>query len=64
MYGFNTLTKVFESSEEIIFDDLTNIVLMSDCHRGDGPGMIILQKPKEHFTAPEHYYKNDYIYRD
>lgn len=63
MYGFNTLTKVFESSEEIIFDDLTNIVLMSDCHRGDGTWNDNFAKnQRSYFTALEHYYKNDYIY--
>ena len=33
---------------------------MSDCHRGDGTNDNFA-KPKELFTALEHYYKNDYI---
>jgi len=29
------LTEVFESAEEIVFDDSSRIILFSDCHRGD-----------------------------
>lgn len=32
----NRVTRVFHSSKEIPFDDSSRIILMSDCHRGDG----------------------------
>lgn len=31
----NNLIKVFKSSEEVLFDDTTQFILFSDCHRGD-----------------------------
>jgi hypothetical protein len=35
MYASERLTDVFESAEEIPFDDSSKLVFFSDCHRGD-----------------------------
>ncbi|MBW9155521.1 metallophosphoesterase [Clostridium tagluense] len=57
------LSKVFESSEEIIFDDSSKIVLMSDCHRGDGNGSDNFSKNQNiYFAALTHYYDEHYTY--
>lgn len=63
MYGLEHLTKVFESAEQIPFDNRSKIVLMSDCHRGDGSwGDTFSKNQNIYFTALSHYYNNDYIY--
>ena len=36
MNQLKRISKVFESAEEIPFDDSSRIILMSDVHRGDG----------------------------
>ncbi|MBZ9621814.1 metallophosphoesterase family protein [Clostridium sp. FP2] len=57
------LSKVFESSEEIIFDDFSKIVLMSDCHRGDGNWSDNFSKNQNiYFAALTHYYDEHYTY--
>ncbi|MBZ9606543.1 serine/threonine protein phosphatase [Clostridium estertheticum] len=57
------LSKVFESSEEIIFDDSSKIVLMSDCHRGDGNWSDNFSKNQNiYFAALTHYYDEHYTY--
>lgn len=57
------LSEVFESAEKIIFDDNSKIVLMSDCHRGDGTWADNFAKnQKFYFTALNYYYNNDYTY--
>lgn len=57
------LSKVFESAEEIIFDDSSKIVLMSDCHRGDGNWSDDFSKNQNiYFAALTHYYDEHYTY--
>jgi len=36
MFAFNRISRVYQSAHEISFDDSSKIVIMSDCHRGDG----------------------------
>lgn len=63
MNTLKRISKVFESAEEIIFDDSSKIVLMSDCHRGDGNWSDDFSKNQNlYFAALTHYYKQDYTY--
>jgi UDP-2,3-diacylglucosamine pyrophosphatase LpxH len=57
------ISQVFKSAEQIPFDDCSNIVLMSDCHRGDGSQGDSFYKNKNiYLTALNHYYKRNYTY--
>lgn len=57
------LSKVFESAEEILFDDRSKIVIMSDCHRGDGTWADNFAKNQNfYFIALNDYYKKGYTY--
>ncbi len=57
------LNKVFNSAEQIPFDDSSKIVLMSDCHRGDGNwGDNFLGNQNLFFGALEFYYKKGFTY--
>lgn len=57
------VSKVFESSEQIIFDDSSSIVLMSDCHRGDGNWPDGFARNQNlYFAALTHYYNRNYTY--
>ena len=57
------LTKVFQNSSEISFDDKSKIVIMSDCHRGDGTWSddFLRNKPII-FRALNYYFDNGYTY--
>ncbi|MGV8984293.1 metallophosphoesterase [Clostridium sp.] len=57
------ISKVFKSAEEISFDDSSKIVLMSDCHRGDGNWSDDFSKNQNiYFAALTHYYDENYDY--
>lgn len=57
------ISQVLESSEEITFDDSSKIVLMSDCHRGDGSWADDFAKNQNlYFTALTHYNNENYTY--
>lgn len=57
------ISKVFNSSEEIPFDDSSRIILMSDVHRGDGTWADDLLKNENlYFAALTHYYYENYTY--
>ena len=63
MSTIKRISKVFESAEEIPFDDSSKIVLMSDCHRGDGNWSDDFSKNQNiYFGALTHYYDEDYTY--
>lgn len=63
MYASDSLTRVFESAEQIPFDDSSRIVLMSDCHRGDGSWADdFLKNQYIYFAALTHYFNQSYIY--
>lgn len=62
-YKLDRVTKIFESAEQIPFDNNSNIVLMSDCHRGDGSWADNFLKNRNiFFSALTHYYNNNYTY--
>jgi len=57
------ISKVFKSSEEIFIDDNSKIVLMSDCHRGDGSfGDNFSKNENNYMAALDYYYNNGYTY--
>jgi UDP-2,3-diacylglucosamine pyrophosphatase LpxH len=63
MFGLNSLTQVFRSSNTVDFDDDSKIVLISDCHRGDGTYADGFLKNQSIYNAAlEHYYTNNYTY--
>lgn len=63
MNSLERISRVFKSAEEIIFDDATKLVLMSDCHRGDGNWSDDFSKNQNiYFSALTHYYDADYTY--
>ena len=57
------ISKIFESAEQIPFDDYSRIILMSDCHRGDGSWADdFSQNQNLYFAALTHYYNENYTY--
>lgn len=63
MYELNRLSQVFGSAEEIPFDDSSKIILMSDCHRGDGSWADDFSRNQNlFFAALTHYYNENYTY--
>lgn len=63
MNTLERISKVFESAEEILFDNCSKIVLMSDCHRGDGNwGDNFSKNQNPYFAALTHYYNKNYTY--
>lgn len=63
VYEFMRLSEVFQSAEEIPFDDSSKIILMSDCHRGDGSWADNFSKNENiYYAALTHYYRNNYTY--
>jgi UDP-2,3-diacylglucosamine pyrophosphatase LpxH len=63
MPGLKYLYKAFASAEQIPFDDSSRIVLMSDCHRGDGSWADDFSKNQNvYFAALTHYYKENFTY--
>jgi len=57
------VSQVFQSAEQISFDDSSKIVLMSDCHRGDGSWADNFSKNQNpYFAALDHYYNQGYTY--
>jgi UDP-2,3-diacylglucosamine pyrophosphatase LpxH len=63
MFTQSRLNKVFKAAEQISFDDSSKIVLMSDCHRGDGNwGDNFLNNQNLFFGALDFYYRKDFTY--
>ena len=61
MYELDSLSRVFESAKQIPFDDFSRIVLMSDCHRGDGSWADDFSRNQHiYFAALTHYFFHDY----
>jgi len=57
------ITKVFETAQQIPFDDSSRIILMSDVHRGDGGWADDFAKNQNlYFAALTHYYHENYTY--
>lgn len=63
MNTLKRISQIFDSSEEILFDDSSRIILMSDCHRGDGSWADNFSKNQNlYFAALSHYYHSNYTY--
>lgn len=63
MFSSSRISRVFESSKEIIFDDSSKIVLMSDCHRGTGSWADSFADNSILFHAAlDSYYRENYTY--
>jgi predicted phosphodiesterase len=63
MYGYKRLFKIFETAEQILFDDSSKIILMSDCHRGDGTWADDFSRNQNiYFAALTYYFNEDYTY--
>lgn len=57
------INKVYHASDEIYFDDHSKIILMSDCHRGDGNWTDNFSKNQNiFFGALSYYFKEGYTY--
>lgn len=63
MSASKRLSQVFLTSKEISFDEKSRIVIMSDCHRGNGSwGDNFSNNQNLYFAALYHYYDNGYTY--
>lgn len=57
------ISEAFQSAKEIPFDEASKIVIMSDCHRGDGSLADDFAKNQNlYFAALTHYYDKNYTY--
>lgn len=57
------LTKIFNSSKNIDFDDSSKIVFISDCHRGDNSWRDNLEPNRNiYYAALNYYYENGYTH--
>jgi UDP-2,3-diacylglucosamine pyrophosphatase LpxH len=57
------ISRVFQSSRELPFNDASKIVLISDCHRGDGSWADNFARNQHlYFAALKHYYRENYAY--
>ncbi len=63
MNSLKEISRVFENAEEILFDNSSKFVLMSDCHRGDGNwGDNFAKNQNICFNALNYYYDKGYTY--
>lgn len=57
------MNRIYGTSERVVLDENTKIVIMSDCHRGNGEwNDNFADNEKIYFTALREYYNNGYIY--
>jgi len=62
-YSHKRLSAVFASSKVLGFNDASKIVLMSDCHRGDGSHTdTFAHNYTIYYSALKHYYNSGYTY--
>lgn len=63
MSASKRLSRVLSSSNELYFDESSRIVIMSDCHRGNGSwGDNFSNNQNLFFAALTYYYENGYTY--
>lgn len=63
MSVFREVSNAYDSAFVLPFDDYDKIVLMSDCHRGDGRWNDTFSDNQNlFFAALNYYYSNDYTY--
>lgn len=57
------ITDILNSSDEVVFDESSKFIFMSDCHRGDGNWSDTFAKNQNiFFSALSYYYKENYTY--
>ena len=57
------LTEVFQSAQEISFDDTAHLIFFSDCHRGDNSWADNFSKNQcLYFSALEYYFNEGFTY--
>ena len=62
-YAHKRLSEVFETAKELRFDNTSKIVLVSDCHRGDGSWTdSFAHNYSIYYSALKHYYSSGYTY--
>jgi len=63
VYGLKRISAVYGAADRIIINDDSKIVLMSDCHRGDGSHADTFSKNKNiYYAALTRYYQEDFVY--
>lgn len=63
MSASKRLSQVYENAKIVPFDDNSRIVIMSDCHRGNGSwGDNFSSNQNLYFAALRYYYDNGYSY--
>lgn len=63
MNRLDNLSRIYKYSEQILFDDSSKFVFMSDVHRGDGSWADDFSKNQNlYFAALTQYYKGNYTY--
>lgn len=63
MDSIKRINKVYENSDEILFDYNSKFILMSDCHRGDGNWSDSFSHNQEiYFAALWYYFNENYTY--
>ena len=63
MFEIKRITQVYDKGTEIPFDDNSKIVIMSDCHRGDGSYADNFSRNQNlFFGALTQYYHHNYTY--
>lgn len=63
MNPLRRIDQVFEAAKHIDFDDSSRIILMSDCHRGDGSWADDFSRNQNlFFAALTYYYKKNFTY--
>ena len=57
------LDRIFKNAKKIKIDDKTKLVIMSDCHRGNGNNHDKFNKNRNIYeTALHYYYKKNFTY--
>ncbi len=65
MSTYSRLTEVYENAPKITFDASAKIVMMSDCHRGDGSWVDnFLHNQHIYYAALKYYFDNGFSYID
>lgn len=62
---FSRLSEIFKTSMEISFDNSSKIVIISDCHKGDGSWVDDFSHNQNlYYCAIKYYYENGFTYID
>ncbi|OCN00733.1 serine/threonine protein phosphatase [Clostridium sp. W14A] len=62
---YHRLTEVYQKAMELPFDQTSKIVLISDCHRGDGSWVDDFSHNQSlYYCAIKYYYRNGFTYID